>query len=177
PGFYFVSPATEYWSPYQMDRSRDARLVRSIPGILGRLKSGVGIGPARAEMRAIASRLEQQYTENKNASVNVVPLQEVLTDEVRPSLIVLLAAVTGLLIIACFNVASMMLARSASRRREMAVSLSLGAGGAVILRQSLVDSLLLAIAGGAGGLLVALWGVSALMDVSPRNLIRVPDVS
>src|SRR5262249_15713311 len=91
-------------------------------------------------------------------------------------LLVLLGAVTGLLVIACFNVASMLLARSSSRRREMSVRIALGAGRSAIVRHLLVESLLLAFAGGAAGFLVALWGVSALLELSPRNLIRVPEV-
>src|SRR5262249_14717387 len=90
--------------------------------------------------------------------------------------IVLLAAVSGLLFVACFNVASMMFARSASRQREFAVRVSLGAGRRAILRQLLIESLLLACLGGAAGFLVAVWGVSALLDLTPRNLIRVPEV-
>jgi len=175
-GFYFLDPAAEYWTPYQLNRSQNARLARTIPSILARLKPGITAAAAQAEMRTIAARLEQLYAENKNASATVVPLREVLTDAVRPSLIVLLTAVTALLGIACFNVAGLMLARSASRRREIAVRISLGARKSAILRQLIVESLLLALAGGAAGFLIALWGISALLGLSPRNLIRVPSI-
>jgi putative ABC transport system permease protein len=177
-GFYFVNPATDYWIPFGLDRNRDwhTSFARTIPSILGRLKPGITIGAARSEMRTIARQLQQSYAANKNSSVNVVALRDVLTDEVRWSLIVLLAAVSGLLFVACFNVASMMFARSASRQREIAVRVSLGAGRGAILRQLLIESLILACLGGAAGFLVALWGVSALLELTPRNLIRVPEV-
>src|SRR5262249_21907517 len=127
-------------------------------------------------MRTIGAQLEQAYVFNKRTSVNIVPLREVLTGEVRTSLLVLLAAVSVLLLVACFNVPSMMLARSSSRRREIAVRASLGASRGTIVRQLLVESLLLAGLGGAVGFLVALWGVSALVELTPRNLSRVVEV-
>src|SRR5262245_330836 len=177
-GFYFMNPLAEFWVPYSLDRQRDwrANSGRSIPSILGRLKAGVTMSAAQAEMRTIAAQLEQSYIFNKKTSVNIVPLREVLTGEVRTSLLVLLAAVSVLLLVACFNVASMMLARSSSRRREIAVRTSLGAGRGAIVRQLLMESLLLAAGGGAIGFLVALWGVSTLIDLTPRNLIRVIEV-
>jgi len=91
-GFYFLNPATEYWTPYSLDRNRDWRTsaARTIPSILGRMKPGVPLPAAQAEMRTIAKDLEQLYPANKNNSVNIVALRDVLTDEVRWSLIVLL---------------------------------------------------------------------------------------
>jgi len=177
-GFYFVNPLAEFWVPYGLDRQRDwrANSGRSIPSILGRLKPGITIATAQAEMRTIGAQLEQAYVFNKKTSVSIVPLREVLTGEVRTSLLVLLGAVSVLLLIACFNVASMMLARSSSRRREIAVRTSLGASRGAIVRQLLMESLLLAGVGGAVGFLVALWGVSALVELTPRNLIRVVEV-
>ena len=176
--FYFMNPLAEFWVPYGLDRQRDwrANSGRSIPSILGRLKPGVTTTTAQAEMRTIGAQLEQAYVFNKKTSVNIVPLREVLTGEVRTSLLVLLGSVSVLLLIACFNVASMMLARSSSRRREIAVRTSLGASRGAIVRQLLVESLLLAGVGGAVGFLVALWGVSALIELTPRNLIRVVEV-
>jgi putative ABC transport system permease protein len=177
-GFYFMNPLAEFWVPYAIDRQRDWRATsgRSIPSILGRLKLGVSTAPAQAEMQTIGAQLEQAYVFNKRTSVNIVPLREALTGEVRTSLLVLLAAVSVLLLVACFNVASMMLARSSSRRREIAVRTSLGASRGAIVRQLLVESLLLGGVGGAVGFLVALWGVSALVELTPRNLIRVVEV-
>ena len=177
-GFYFMNPLAEFWVPYAIDRQRDwrANSGRSIPSILGRLKPGISMAAAQAEMRTIGAQLEQAYVFNKRTSVNIVPLREVLTGEIRTSLLVLLAAVSVLLLVACFNVASMMFARSTSRRREIAVRTSLGASRRAIVRQLIVESLLLAGVGGAIGFLVALWGVSALIELTPRNLIRVVEV-
>src|SRR5262245_30348671 len=174
-----MNPLAEFWVPYGLDTQRDCRANSGpyIPSILARLKQGVTITTAQAEMRTIAGQLEQSYVFNKKTSVNIVPLREVLTGEVRTSLMVLLGAVSTLLLVACFNVASMMLARSSSRRREIAVRTSLGAGRGAIVRQLLVESLLLAGVGGAVGFLVALWGVSALVELTPRNLIRVVEVT
>src|SRR5262245_37696422 len=135
-GFFFMNPLSEFVVPYGLERQRDwrANSGRSRPSILGRLKAGVTMSAAQAEMRTIAAQLEQSYIFNKKTSVNIVPLREVLTGEVRTSLLVLLAAVSVLLLVACFNVASMMLARSSSRRREIAVRTSLGVGGGAMVR-------------------------------------------
>jgi len=176
-GFYFLNPLVEFWVPFALDRRRDWRATSGrIMTVVGRLKPGVSMTTAQTEMRTIAGQLEQLYDFNKNSSVSVVPLREVLTGEIRPSLLALLGAVSVLLLIACFNVASMMLARSASRRREIAVRAAVGAGRGALLRQLLVESLLLAVIGGAAGFLVALWATSALVALSPRNLVRVTEV-
>ena len=176
-GFYFLNPLVEFWVPFALDRRRDWRATSGrIMTVVGRLKPGVSMTTAQTEMRTIAGQLEQLYDFNKNSSVSVVPLREVLTGEIRPSLLALLGAVSVLLLIACFNVASMMLARSASRRREVAVRAAIGAGRGALVRQFLVESLLLAVLAGAAGVLVALWSTSALVALSPRNLVRVPEV-
>jgi predicted permease len=178
-GFYFMNPGVEYWSPYAIDRARDwhQSAARTIPIIVGRLKPDVTLPAAQAEMKALAKQLEQIYSINKNASVTVASLRDVLTDDVRASVIVLFAAVTLLLVIACINVAGMMLARASSRRREIAVRASLGAPRTALVRQLLVESVLLSLAAGVAGFLMALWGLSALVQLAPRNLIRIADVS
>src|SRR5207253_9381008 len=140
---------------------------------VGRLGAGATIGAARLEMEGIARHLAATYTFNKNTCVTVTPVREVLTGQVRTSVLVLFAGVGVLLAIACFNVANMLLARSASRQREIAIRASLGAGRWAIARSVLLESLLLAAAGGALGLGLARWSLDALLAVAPTNLLGV----
>src|SRR5204863_1310824 len=116
------------------------------------------------------------YTFNKNTSVTVTPLREVLTGQVRTSVLVLFAGVGVMLAIACFNVANLLLARSASRQREIAIRASLGAGRWAIARSMLVESLLLAGVGGALGLGLARGSLDALLAVAPANMLGVSEL-
>ena len=177
-GFRFVQQDVDLWTASQLDRNRpwrettDGRFI----DVVGRLADGATIGTARSEMEGIARRLAATYTFNKNTSVTVTPLREVLTGQVRTSVLVLFAGVGVLLAIACFNVANMLLARSASRQREIAIRASLGAGRWAIARSVLVESLLLAGAGGALGLALARWSLDALLAVAPTNLLGVSEL-
>ena len=177
-GFRFVQQDVDLWTAYQLDRNRpwrettDGRFIH----VVGRLAAGATIGTARSEMEGIARRLAATYAFNKNTSVTVTPLREVLTGQVRTSVLVLFAGVGVLLAIACFNVANMLLARSASRQREIAIRASLGAGRWAIARSLLVESLLLAGAGGALGLGLARWSLDALLAVAPTNLLGVSEL-
>lgn len=178
-GFRFVLEDVDVWTASQLDRNRpwrettDGRFIQ----VVGRLADGATIGTARSEMEGIASRLATTYAFNKNTSVTVTPLRDVLTGVVRESVLVLFAGVTVLLAIACFNVANMLLARSASRQREIAIRASLGAGRWAIARSVLLESLLLALAGGALGLGLARWSLDALLAIGPANLLGVSEVS
>jgi len=177
-GFQFVDPANDVWLPYQLDRSRPWReSAGRFMNVVARLQNGVTLRAARAEMEGIAARLASTYAFNKNTSVALVPLREELTGHVQTSLYVLYGAVGVLLSIACFNVANLLLARAASRRREIAIRTLLGAGRTAIIRQLLVESLLLATAGGALGIALASWSVDALVAVAPVDLLRVPDLT
>jgi putative ABC transport system permease protein len=146
------------------------------PGIIpvARLKAVVSIEQARAEMKTIAQRLEKQYPEyNVNTSADVVHLQDQMVQNVRPALIVLLCAVAFILLIACANVANLLLARAASRTKEIAIRTALGARQSRIIRQLLTESVLIAILGGGLGLLFANAALGPLLKLSAGS---VPDV-
>ncbi len=145
--------------------------------VLARLKSGVELAQAQTELRAIASRLEQQYPDrNKGWTVNVFALQDEVVRNVRPALLLLLAAVAFVLLIACANVSNLLLARAAARQKEMAIRLALGAPRARLLRLLLTESLLLALVGGAAGLAVAYCAMRAFISFSPANVPRTNEI-
>ena len=144
---------------------------------LGRLKPGAGIEQAQAEMSTIESRLEQQYPgTNSGINVRLIPTQEQTVKEIRPALLVLLGAVVFLLLIACANLANLLLARSVSRQKEFAIRTALGASRLRVLRLLMTESLMLSMAGGALGLLFAVWGTAALMALAPDNIPRLNEV-
>jgi putative ABC transport system permease protein len=179
PEGFQVPSRAELWLPSEfMPRdlgpgARGAHYLR----VLGRLKLGVSIEQAQAEMTGISKRLEEQYPRvQKGWSSLVVSLNEATVGNVRATLLVLFGAVGFLLLIACANVANLLLARAATRQREIAIRTSLGAGRWRIARQLLTESVLLSGMGSALGLLLAEWGVRALRTLPPSNLPRAAEI-
>jgi putative ABC transport system permease protein len=176
--FSFIDQDNDLWGALRLDRDypfreKSGRFIN----VVARLHPGTTISAARADMTGLASRLAAAYTFNKNTTVTLVPLREELTGQVQTSLLVLYGAVGLLLSIGCFNVANLLLARLASRRRELAIRSSLGAGRVALVRQLVVESLLLAAAGGALGIALARWTLEGLVAFAPPDLLRVSTLS
>jgi predicted permease len=155
---------------------RDRRASLGTVGV-ARMKPGVTLAQARADMDSVARNLAAEYPDaNKGTGIFVNPLQDDITGDIAPTLFMLLGAVGFVLLIACANVANLLLARSAARAREFAIRVALGATRRRIMRQLLTESLLLASAGGALGLLLAAWATKAALAVIPEALPRTDEI-
>ena len=163
---------TDIWIPAELDPDGSGRTAHNW-SVVARLKAGVPLATAAAEMNTIAAQLKQQYGNQENAiGVAMTQLSEKTTANARSPLLLLLTIVGLVLLIACANVATALLARGEERRTEMAVRAALGAGRGRLVRQLLVESSLLGLLGAAGGLLIATWLVRALMSVNALALPR-----
>ncbi len=181
PEHFRSGEETPIWEPHTLFPDWEAQKVQRGTGswqVVGRLKPQVSLAPAQVEMNTIAQRLEQAYpVANKGLGINLVPLQLQYTgSNVRLALWMLFGAVVLVLLIACTNVANLMLARGIAREREMAIRMALGAGRLRLIRQLLTESALLSLLGGAVGLLIASWGLQALLSFSPPNLPQLESV-
>jgi putative ABC transport system permease protein len=171
--FQFALRANELWLPYQPTENQRTRRFLHGTNLIGRLKPGVAAAQAQSELSVIASRIEKEYNDSHaGTTMRILPLHEEVIGNVRPILIVLLAAVGFVLLIACANVASLLLTRSLARQKEVAIRSALGASRWRIMRQLLTESILLSLFGGAAGLLIAYWGVPALVSALPQNQLN-----
>lgn len=177
----------EMWVPspwdapsYPLMPDKDPRQFRdrNYLDVWARLKPSVNLQQARVEMDAIAHRLEKQYPDaNKDKGIALSPLHEEVVSDIRPILFVLLAAVAFVLLIGCANVANLLMARAATRAREISIRAALGASRARLIRQLLTESVLLALLGGTLGVLLAAWAIPLLLALSPSDLGQFKGIS
>jgi putative ABC transport system permease protein len=187
PGIYPVWPTTEgrisfdeshqqFWLPMAYNSRWAANRTVHALGVVGRLKAGITFAQAQAEMNTIGARLEQEHAENKGERIIVNPFMNEVVGDVRPALLTLLGAVGLVLLIACANIASLLLAQHAARSKEIAIRAALGAGRARLVRQFFIEALLLSVLGSTAGIALAEFGMGALLKIIPTKIPRLDQV-
>jgi putative ABC transport system permease protein len=174
PDGFSLGEGEQLWVPLDVSRTladhNRARKFHYLYGI-GRLKPGVTLAAANADLNTIARRLEREYPDaNTGHMVSAIDIRTAMSGDLRPTMILLSSAAALVLLIACANLANLIVARGVSRRRELAVRAALGAGRARLARQMMTETILLALAGGATAIVVAAWGTRALLSINPEAL-------
>lgn len=170
-------PNVELWLPLPINYAGADRDLKELV-VVGRLAPGVSRQQAQVEMAAIAGRLAEQYPEfNTGWGVSLLPMHDAIVQNIRPALLILFGAVGFVLLIACSNVANLLLARAAAREREIAIRMAMGAGRLRLMRQILTESVLVSLIGGGLGVLIAMWGTQALISLNPQGIPRANEIS
>jgi putative ABC transport system permease protein len=171
-----VSSAAEIWRPLRLNTANPSRgsvVLRAV----ARLPKGLSLEGAQTAATTLARQLEAAHPQfNEKTGIHLIPLHERVIGDIRPGLLALVGAVTFVLLIACSNIANLLLARGSARARELAVRLALGAARGRVVRQLLTESLLLALLGGGAGLLLGVWAVDGLVAIAPSNAPRVNEI-
>jgi putative ABC transport system permease protein len=177
PYFVGMSSPTELWRPMTLtDDFINRKRSNHQLSVIARLNRGVTREQAQSEMTALAARVAQAYPDNQGIGAKVVPLSEQVVGNSRAALLVLMGAVGLVLLIACANIANLLLTRSSARQKEIAIRIALGASRGQVVRQLLIEALLLSLASAIVGTLLSFWGVKAMLALSGQNLPRLNEV-
>ncbi len=174
----FWATGAELWVPLEFDPEQASDRGRNMLRLFGRLRPGIDLEQGRTELAALASRLVSDYPDvNDGLTLTVEALREPVVGGVRGALVMLLGTVGLVLLIACVNVANLFLVRASGRRAEIAIRRALGAGRASLIRQLVAESMVLALVASVLGLLLGMWGIEALIALSPENVPRIEQIS